>query len=202
LIAIIDYGMGNLASVQNAFIKMGFEAYTTSNSDEILSADKVVLPGVGAFADAIRNIRNLGIDQAIHELIKRETPFMGICLGLQLLFSESYENGIHKGLDVIRGRVEKFDLPAEYKVPHMGWNQLAINPASQLLEGIPTGSYFYFVHSYYVVPEDEAVVVGRTDYGLDFVSAVEKGKLFACQFHPEKSSELGLKIIKSFGEMK
>jgi len=202
LIAIIDYGMGNLASVQNAFLKLGYQAHTTSSPEEILSADKVVLPGVGAFADAIRNIRNLGIDQAIYEVIKRETPFMGICLGLQLLFSESYENGIHKGLDVIKGRVEKFDLPTEYKVPHMGWNQLAINPASQFLAGIPSGSYFYFVHSYYVAPEDEDVVVARTDYGLDFVSAVEKGQLFACQFHPEKSSELGLKIIKSFGEMK
>lgn len=201
MIAIIDYGMGNLASVKNAFLKLGYEAYTTSRPDEILGADKVVLPGVGAFADAIQNLRDLGIDQTIHELVERETPFLGICLGMQLLFTESDENGIHQGLDIIKGRVEKFNLPPGLKVPHMGWNQIEINPVSSWLAQIPTGSYFYFVHSYYVVPEDEAVVAARTDYGLNFVSAVEQGRLFATQFHPEKSSELGLKILKSFGEL-
>jgi glutamine amidotransferase len=201
LIAIIDYGMGNLASVKNAFLKLGYEAYTTSHPDKILSADKVVLPGVGAFADAIKNLRDLGIDRTIHALVERETPLLGICLGMQLLFSESDENGIHQGLDIIKGRVEKFDIPSGLKVPHMGWNQIKINPASNLFDQIPTGSYFYFVHSYCVVPEDEAVVAARTDYGNNFVSAVEKGRLFATQFHPEKSSELGLKILKNFGEM-
>lgn len=201
MIAIIDYGMGNLASVKNAFLKLGYEAYTTSRPDEILGADKVVLPGVGAFADAIQNLRDLGIDQTIHELVERETPFLGICLGMQLLFTESDENGIHQGLDIIKGRVEKFNLPPGLKVPHMGWNQIEINPVSSCLAQIPTGSYFYFVHSYYVVPEDAAVVAARTDYGLNFVSAVEQGRLFATQFHPEKSSELGLKILKSFGEL-
>lgn len=201
MIAIIDYGMGNLASVRNAFLKLGYEAFTTSRPDEILGAEKVVLPGVGAFADAIHNLRELGIDRTIHEVVARETPFLGICLGMQLLFSESDENGIHQGLDIIKGRVEKFDLPSGFKVPHMGWNQIEISPASDLLGNIPTGSYYYFVHSYYVIPEDETVVAARTDYGTNFVSAVEKGRLFATQFHPEKSSELGLKILKKFGEM-
>jgi glutamine amidotransferase len=201
LIAIIDYGMGNLASVKNAFLKLGYAADTTSNPEEILAADKVVLPGVGAFADAIQNLRDLGIDRTIHEVVERETPFLGICLGMQLLFTESEENGIHQGLDIIKGRVEKFDIPAGLKVPHMGWNQININPASKLLKDIPTGSYLYFVHSYCVVPEDEAVVAARTDYGINFVSAIEKGRLFAAQFHPEKSSGLGLEILKKFGDL-
>jgi glutamine amidotransferase len=156
---------------------------------------------VGAFADAINNLRDMGIDRTIHELVEKETPLLGICLGMQLLFTESDENGIHQGLDIIKGRVEKFHIPVGLKVPHMGWNQIKINPASNLFDQIPTGSYFYFVHSYCVVPEDEAVVAARTDYGNDFVSAVEKGRLFATQFHPEKSSELGLKILKNFGEL-
>jgi glutamine amidotransferase len=193
--------MGNLASVKNAFLKLGYEAFTTSSPDEILAADKVVLPGVGAFADAIHNLRELNIDKAIRDIVDRQTPFLGICLGMQLLFSESCEDGIHQGLDIIKGRVEKFVLPAGFKVPHMGWNQIQINPASSFLAPIPTGSYFYFVHSYYVVPEDETVVAAKTDYGINFVSAVEKGRIFAAQFHPEKSSELGLKILKQFGEM-
>lgn len=201
MIAIIDYGMGNLASVKNAFIKLGYEAHTTSDPDEIFQADKVVLPGVGAFADAIHNIRDLGMDKIIYKLVEKGTPFLGICLGLQLLFTESYENGIHKGLDIIPGRVEKFNLPAQFKVPQMGWNSIEIDPASQLLAGVPNGSYFYFVHSYYVVPEDESVVAARTNYGMDFVSAVEKGNVFATQFHPEKSSAMGLKILRNFGEI-
>jgi glutamine amidotransferase len=199
LIAIIDYGMGNLASVRNAFLKLGYDVLTTSHPEEILRAEKVVLPGVGAFADAILNIRQRGIDKTISELVERETPLLGICLGLQLLFTESDENGLHKGLGIIPGRVERFKLPSHYKVPQIGWNSIAVNPASQLLEGISSGSYFYFVHSYYVVPEDEAVVAARTEYGIDFVSAIEKGRIFAAQFHPEKSSQMGLKILKNFG---
>lgn len=202
MIAIIDYGMGNLASVKNAFLKLGYDAMTTSQPGDILRAEKVVLPGVGAFEDAIGNIRNLGIDKVIFEVVERQTPLLGICLGLQLLFTESYENGIHKGLNIIPGRVEKFLIPPQYKVPQIGWNSIEIDPASRLLAGIPNGSYFYFVHSYYVVPEDEAVVAARTDYGVNFVSAIEKGKIFAAQFHPEKSSDLGLKILRNFGEMR
>ena len=201
MIAIIDYGMGNLASVQNAFLKLGYAAHTTNRPEEILAAEKVVLPGVGAFADAIANIRSLGLDRTIYELVARGTPLLGICLGLQLLFTESYENGIHRGLDIIPGRVEKFQLPPQYKVPQIGWNNIEVNPGSRLLAGIPSGSYFYFVHSYYVVPDDESVVAARTKYGIKFVSAIEKGNLFATQFHPEKSSDLGLKILKNFGEL-
>jgi len=201
LIAIIDYGMGNLASVKNAFLKLGYEAEITSHPDEILAAEKVVLPGVGAFADAIKNIRDLGIDKTLFEVVKRETPLLGICLGMQLLLTESDEDGIHKGLDIIPGRVEKFNIPAIYKVPQIGWNSIEIKPASKILAGIPSGSYFYFVHSYYVAPEDEAVVAARTEYGINFVSVIEKGRIFAAQFHPEKSSEMGLKILKNFGEM-
>ncbi len=201
MIAIIDYGMGNLASVRNAFLKLGYDAMITSRPVEILQAEKVVLPGVGAFADAIGNIRRLGLDQVIFELVERETPLLGICLGMQLLLTESYENGVYKGLDIIPGRVEKFRIPSQYKVPQIGWNSIEVNPASRLLTGIPSGSYFYFVHSYYIIPEDEAVVAARTEYGVSFVSALEKGQIFATQFHPEKSSELGLKILKNFGEM-
>jgi len=201
LIAIIDYGMGNLASVKNAFLKLGYEADITSRPDEILAAEKVVLPGVGAFADAIKNIRDLGIDKTLFEVVKRETPLLGICLGMQLLLSESDEDGKHKGLDIISGRVEKFNIPAAYKVPQIGWNSIEINPASKILAGIPSGSYFYFVHSYYAAPDDEAVVAARTEYGMKFVSVIEKGQIFAAQFHPEKSSEIGLKILKNFGEM-
>jgi glutamine amidotransferase len=201
LIAIIDYGLGNLASVKNALLKLGYDAMIVSRPEEILQAEKVVLPGVGAFADAIGNIRSLGLDQVIFELVKRETPLLGICLGMQLLLTESYENGVHKGLDIIPGRVEKFQIPSQYKVPQIGWNNIEVNPASRLLTGIPSGSFFYFVHSYYVVPQDEAVVAARTEYGVSFVSAIEKGQIFATQFHPEKSSELGLRIMKNFGEM-
>lgn len=199
MIAIIDYGMGNLASVKNAFLKLGYDALTTSHPEEILRAEKVVLPGVGAFADAILNIRQRGIDKTIFELVERETPLLGICLGLQLLFTESDENGLHKGLDIIPGRVQKFEIPSHYKVPQIGWNSIEVNPSSRLLEGIPSDSYFYFVHSYYVIPEDEAVVAARTEYGIEFVSAIEKGPIFAAQFHPEKSSQMGLKILKNFG---
>lgn len=200
MIAIIDYGMGNLASVKNAFIKLGIKAGTTSDPEEILAAERVVLPGVGAFADAIRNLRNKGIDKVINEVVDRGTPLLGVCLGLQLLFSASEENGIYKGLGVIPGRVVK--LPPVYKVPHMGWNQIIPRSNSRLFKHVNPGSHFYFVHSYYVVPEDESWIAATSNYGLDFVCAVEKNNVFATQFHPEKSSDLGLGILKNFGEIK
>lgn len=202
MIAIIDYGMGNLASVQNAFLKVGYPTLITARPEDILAADKVVLPGVGAFGDAIHNLRQRGMDDTIRQVVERQTPLLGICLGMQLLFSQSEENGLHLGLDIIPGRVQRFDLPADFKVPQIGWNSIVINPASRLLAGIPSDSYFYFVHSYYVVPDDSAVVAARTDYGIDFVSAIERGALMATQFHPEKSSRLGLRILKNFGELK
>lgn len=201
MIAIIDYGMGNLASVGNAFAKLGYETLITQDPEQILAADKVVLPGVGAFADAIKNIRNMGIDQTITELMRRNTPLLGVCLGYQLLFSESDEDGLHQGLDVIKGRVEKLQLPAVFKVPHMGWNNIEMKPGSKLFADIPPGSYFYFVHSYHVIPEDNSVMAATTDYGIKIVCAIEQGNLMATQFHPEKSSDIGLKILKNFGEM-
>lgn len=201
MIAIIDYGMGNLASVGNAFAKLGYKTMITQEPEEILAADKVVLPGVGAFADAIKNIRDLGIDKTLEEVVQRNTPLLGVCLGYQLLFSESDEDGLHQGLDLIKGRVEKLQLPGEFKVPHMGWNSIDIEPRSRLFSGIPSGSYYYFVHSYHVIPEDQSVMAATTDYGIKIVCAVETGNIFATQFHPEKSSDLGLKVLKNFGEM-
>ncbi len=202
MIAIIDYGMGNLASVSNAFTKIGYANQITSDPEQILAADRVVLPGVGAFADAIKSIRNRGIDQAIRELVRCQTPLLGVCLGYQLLFSESDEDGLHQGLGVISGRVEKIQMSANLKVPHMGWNNIDIKPGGQLFAGIPQGSWFYFVHSYHVVPENESVMAATTDYGIKITCAVEKGNLVATQFHPEKSSGMGLQILRNFGAMK
>ncbi|HWP96720.1 MAG TPA: imidazole glycerol phosphate synthase subunit HisH [Syntrophomonadaceae bacterium] len=201
MIAIIDYGMGNLASVKNAFIKLGYSAFTTDKAEEILQARGVVLPGVGAFGDCMNNIRQLGLDQTIHQVVERKTPFLGICLGFQVLFSESEENGLHRGLDILPGRVVRFELPRQYKVPQMGWNQVESTPDSRLFKGIPPGSHFYFVHSYYVVPDDPSCIAGRSQYGQEFVCAAERGNLMATQFHPEKSSRLGLQILKNFGEL-
>ncbi|MBO8158872.1 imidazole glycerol phosphate synthase subunit HisH [Thermosyntropha sp.] len=201
MIAIIDYGMGNLASVKNGFAKVGYEAYITDKPEEIVKAEKVVLPGVGAFSDAIRNLKKSGLDEVIKEVIKKGTPFLGICLGMQLILGESYEDGCHQGLNIVKGRVIRFDLPENYKVPHMGWNSVKIAGESRLFKRIPDNSYFYFVHSYYVVPEDRSWAIGETHYGINFVSALEKENVFATQFHPEKSGEIGLKILRNFGEM-
>jgi len=193
--------MGNLASVKNAFAKLGYDACVSNRAENILAADKVILPGVGAFADAINNLRREGMDAVIGEVIKKQTPLLGICLGLQLLFSESEENGINPGLGIIRGQVVKFKPPHEYKVPHMGWNQVQPSADSRLFKGIKAGSYFYFVHSYYVVPEDESHIAATSDYDRDFVCAVEWGNVFATQFHPEKSGEMGLKLLHNFAEL-
>lgn len=207
MIAIIDYGMGNLRSVQKAFEKVGFEALVTSDPKVVLEADRVVLPGVGAFRDCIRNLEEGGFIEPILQVIREGRPFLGICLGLQLLFTESEEFGLHRGLDVIPGRVLRFpdgmkEGSEELKVPHMGWNQLSIKRRPPALAGIPDGSNFYFVHSYYVKPDDPSVVATTTDYGGDFCSAIWKDNIFATQFHPEKSQEKGLAILKNFGEMK
>jgi glutamine amidotransferase len=204
MIAIIDYGMGNLRSVQKGFERMGHEAVVTSDAKTILSASKVVLPGVGAFPDCMRNLREYGLIDVVHESINSGKPFLGICLGLQLLFTESEEFGISKGLDIIKGRVVRFKGPefSELKIPHMGWNSLSIKRRAPMLQDVPDKSYVYFVHSFHVVPDDKSVIATTTPYGFEFVSSIWKDNIFATQFHPEKSQALGLSILKRFGEMK
>ncbi len=203
MIAIIDYGMGNLRSVQKGFERMGHEAVVTSDAKTILNASKVVLPGVGAFPDCMRNLREYGLIDAVQKSIDSGKPFLGICLGLQLLFTESEEFGISKGLDVIKGKVVKFKIQdSTLKVPHMGWNSVSIKHWPSALADVPDGSHFYFVHSFHVVPEDKSVIATTTDYGIEFVSSIWKDNIFATQFHPEKSQALGLSILKRFGEQK
>ena len=201
MIAIIDYGMGNLRSVQKGFEKVGHQAVVTSDPAEVAAASKVVLPGVGAFEDAMTELRRRGMIEPILAAIDADKPFLGICLGLQLLFERSYEHGTHQGLGVLRGEVVRFDLPSEYSVPHMGWNQLDIPRRAPILEEIEEGTHVYFVHSYYVVPEDEEVIATTTDYGSPFCSMIWRGNTFATQFHPEKSQSEGLKILKNFAEL-
>lgn len=196
---IIDYGMGNLRSVYKALLKVGFKDVEVTNSkDRVNKADIIVLPGVGAFKDAMKNLRNLSLIDPIIKGIKEGKPFMGICLGMQLLFERSYEFGVEEGFSIFRGEVKL--LPASVKIPHMGWNQVWIRKKDGIFKGIRGGSYFYFVHSYRVVPEDEDIVASTTDYGEYFVSAIEKENIWAVQFHPEKSQKLGLKVLGNFRE--
>ena len=201
MIAIIDYGMGNLRSVQKAFEKVGHQAIVTSDPAQVTAAAKVVLPGVGAFEDAAAELRRLDLVEPVLQAIDSGKPFLGICLGLQLLFDVSYENGRHEGLGVLRGECVRFDLPKEYAVPHMGWNQLDIRRPAPILSGVAEGAYVYFVHSYYVVPKDADVIATETDYGGPFCSMVWRDNIFATQFHPEKSQSEGLKILKNFAEL-
>jgi glutamine amidotransferase len=200
-IAIIDYQMGNLRSVQKGFEKVGHAAVITSDPAELARADRIVLPGVGAFGDAIAELKRRELVQPIREAIAAGKPFLGICLGLQLLFDVGYEGGQFDGLGVLRGKVVRFDLPHEFKVPHMGWNRGVIKRRAPALEGIPGGTYFYFVHSYYVVPDDPGMVALESDYGHPFCAAVWRDNLFATQFHPEKSQADGLKLLKNFAEL-
>ena len=201
MITIIDYGMGNLRSVQKAFEKVGHQAIVTRDPAQVAAATKVVLPGVGAFEDAIAELRRLELVRPVLETIDSGKPFLGICLGLQLLFDVSYENGRHEGLGVLPGKVVRFELPKGYSVPHMGWNQLAIRRSAPLLKDIDEGAYVYFVHSYYVVPKDAQVIATETDYGVPFCSMVWRDNVFATQFHPEKSQTEGLKMLKNFAEL-
>ncbi len=204
MIAIVDYGMGNLRSVQKGFERMGHDAVVTRDPKVIGSASKVVLPGVGAFPDCMRNLEEYGLIDAVRKSISSGKPFLGICLGLQLLFTESEEFGISRGLDIIKGKVIRFKGPAfdALKVPHMGWNNVSVKRRPLALADVPEGSHFYFVHSFYVQPEDKGVIATTTDYGVEFVSSVWKDNIFAVQFHPEKSQDLGLSILKRFGEQK
>ena len=199
MIAIIDYGMGNLRSVQKGLERVGFDALVTRDVGQIHSAGGVVLPGVGAFSACMENLAKFDLIEPIREIIRGQKPFLGICLGFQLLFSESEEFGKQKGLDLFPGRVVGFHADERLKVPHMGWNRIDKRKDSPFLDGISNGDYVYFVHSFYVVPDDNAIVATTTDYGKPFVSSIATDRLFACQFHPEKSQELGLRILTNFG---
>lgn len=215
-IAIVDYGMGNLRSVQKGFEKVGQNVVVTNEPRAVLDSDGVVLPGVGAFSDCMKNLKKGALIDSVIKSIEMGKPYLGICLGLQILFSESEEFGISNGLNIIKGKVKRFPdgmrepvpslpsgvsiEPSVLKVPHMGWNRITIERKPPILEDIPGGSYFYFIHSYYVVPEDKDVIATTTDYGITFTSMIWKDNIMATQFHPEKSQELGLKILKRFGE--
>ncbi|MBN1401814.1 MAG: imidazole glycerol phosphate synthase subunit HisH [Anaerolineae bacterium] len=196
MLAIIDYGVGNLRSVYMAFRRLGVDALVTSEAGVIRRAKAVVLPGVGAFGDAIGNLRALGLEEVVLGAIRDDLPFLGICVGLQLLFEASEEMGEHRGLGVLPGRVRRF--PSGLPVPHMGWNQIHPCQAVPLWRDVPDGSYAYFVHSYYADAEDPTVIAATTDYGIDYVSAVARGNLFAIQFHPEKSQDVGERILANF----
>jgi imidazole glycerol-phosphate synthase subunit HisH len=201
MIAIIDYEMGNLRSVQKAFEHEGHAATVTSDPSVLADAEKIVLPGVGAFRDAIAALRERKLVEPIRAAIDGGKPFLGICLGLQLLFDKSYEDGEYEGLGIVPGEVVRFKVPSEYKVPHMGWNQLKFRRRPPIFEGIDEEPHFYFVHSYYVVPKDESVVATETKYPGAFCSSIWRDNLFAVQFHPEKSQESGLRLLKNFAEV-
>jgi glutamine amidotransferase len=197
-IVIVDYGMGNLRSVEKAFTRLGCAAQVTSDPEAVNGAKKIVLPGVGAFGDAMRELRTRGLIEPLLAAIAEGRPFLGICLGLQVLFEESEEAPRVAGLGVLSGTVKRFQT--NLKVPHMGWNTLRIVRRPPILEGITDGAYVYFVHSYYVEPLDDAVAATITDYGIPFTSMIWRGNLFATQFHPEKSQAVGLQILRQFGE--
>ncbi|MBD2864668.1 imidazole glycerol phosphate synthase subunit HisH [Paenibacillus oceani] len=195
MIAIIDYGMGNLHSVSKAVERLGFEAVVTSDPEVILSASGAVLPGVGAFGDAMSNLRETGLKETVLEYAASGKPLLGICLGMQLLFTESEEHGQHNGLNLLPGKVVRFRGP--YKVPHMGWNRLSFRRSSPLLEGLEEG-HVYFVHSYHVIPEETNDLLATTDYYQAVTAIVGRGNVYGMQFHPEKSSDLGMKLLERF----
>lgn len=207
MIAIVDYGMGNIRSVAKAFAKIGAEATVTSDPAVVINSRGIVLPGVGAFRDCMRNLDRLRLLDTIAKEIAKGKPYLGICLGLQILFTESEEFGVCKGLDLCRGRVVRFRFAGDdctgttgLKVPHMGWNTVAFTRSTPVVGGIPDRSYFYFVHSYYVAPEDDTIIAGRTEYGIDFTSMVWSDNIVATQFHPEKSQDVGLRLLEGFSQ--
>jgi glutamine amidotransferase len=197
-LAIVDYGMGNLRSVQKAFERLGHAAEVTRDPERVATAPAVVLPGVGAFAACMTNLTGLGLAEPVRAAIQAGRPFLGICLGMQLLFEESEEFGPVRGLGVLPGRVVRFADAADRKIPHMGWNTLRVARRAPALAGIDDGSYVYFVHSYYPVPADSSLVATTTPYGGEFASSVVRDNVFACQFHPEKSQQVGLRILDNF----
>jgi len=203
MIAIVDYQMGNLRSVQRALLRAGCEGVVTDDPQVLIEADKIILPGVGAFADAMQRLEERALIEPIQLAASEGKPLLGICLGLQLLFDKSYENGCHPGLGIIAGEVVPFDgLPSEYKIPHMGWNQIKTLQSSPLLDEIGSGAHLYFVHSYYVVPQDPRVITAETEYYRPFVSMVGRDNIFATQFHPEKSQQVGLQMLRNFVQLK
>lgn len=201
MIAIIDYGAGNLQSVKKAFDFIGAESVITNDPKVILSADKILLPGVGSFGDAMDSMQKNGLVETVKECALSGKPFLGICLGLQLLFEESEESPDVKGLGIFKGKIKKFSSDMGLKIPHIGWNSLEIKQKDTLFKGIPENSYVYFVHSYYLHAEDKEDIATVTNYGIDFHSAVGKNNIFATQFHPEKSGDVGLQILRNFASM-
>jgi glutamine amidotransferase len=201
MIAIIDYEMGNLRSVQKALERVGHSAVITSDPAVLADSDKIVLPGVGAFRDAIAALRQRNLVDPIRAAIDAGKPFLGICLGLQLLFDRSFEDGDYEGLGVLPGEVVRFKVPAEYKVPHMGWNQVRFRARPPIFAGVDEGEHFYFVHSYYVAPKDASVIATETEYPAAFCSSIWRDNLFAVQFHPEKSQAAGLRVLENFAEL-
>ena len=198
MIAIIDYDAGNIMSVKKALEHLGADAVITRDKDVILSADHVILPGVGAFADAMARIREYDLENTIKQVVANKTPFLGICLGLQLIFESSEEGEGVKGLALLPGKIKKFDEGMGLKIPQIGWNSLKFTNDCPLFEGIEEGAYVYFVHSYYLAADEESDVAALANYGIDFHAAVWRDNVFACQFHPEKSSDVGLQILRNF----
>ena len=201
MIAIIDYDAGNIKSVEKALQKLGAEVVITKDAREILQADKVILPGVGAFGDAMANLKKYGLDEVIHQVVEKGTPFLGICLGLQLLFERSDETLGVEGLGILRGEILRIPEKEDLKIPHMGWNSLHLQNGGRLFKGLPEQSYVYFVHSYYLKAKEEEIVKATTEYSVNIHASVEKDNVFACQFHPEKSSDVGLQILQNFVEL-
>ena len=201
MIAMIDYDAGNIKSVEKALQKLGADVVITKDPQEILGADKVILPGVGSFGDAMNNLQKYGLDEVIHQVVDKGTPFLGICLGLQLLFERSDESPGAIGLGILKGDILRIPDAEGLKIPHMGWNSLHLQNNGRLFKGLKENDYVYFVHSYYLKAEDEEIVKATTNYSVNIHASVEKDNVFACQFHPEKSSDVGLKILKNFLEL-
>ena len=201
MIAMIDYDAGNIKSVEKALKLLGQDVVITRNPEEILSADKVILPGVGAFGDAMSKLHEYGLVEVIKEVVERKIPFLGICLGLQLMFESSEETPGIEGLGILKGKILRIPENGDLKIPHMGWNSLHFQNQGRLFANLPENSYVYFVHSYYLQAEDESIVKATTDYSTCIHASVEQGNVFACQFHPEKSSDVGLTILKNFCDL-
>lgn len=201
MIAIIDYDAGNIKSVEKALQKLGQEVVITREADVILNADKVILPGVGAFGDAMANLKKYHLDDVIYQVVEKNIPFLGICLGLQLLFEKSDESKGVPGLGILKGEILRIPDGDNLKIPHMGWNSLKLQNEGRLFRGLEENPYVYFVHSYYLKAQDESIVKATTEYSTHIHASVEKGNVFACQFHPEKSSDVGLQILRNFVEL-